>query len=75
MNFDLRLPIGIMFSFYGILLTAYGVLGDKAVYERSLDININLYWGIVLLAFGGFMLFLSLKSLRGPAANPAAASK
>ena len=60
MNFDLRLPIGIMFSFYGVLLVIYGFAGDKAQYTRSLGININLAWGIVLLAFGAFMLFLAL---------------
>jgi len=62
MNFDLRLPIGLMFSFYGALLTIYGLVGDKAQYERSLGININLVWGIVMLAFGVFMLTLALKS-------------
>jgi len=62
MNFDLRLPIGIMFSFYGVLLTVYGVVSDKAQYARSLDININLIWGIVLLVFGAVMLGLALKS-------------
>ena len=62
MSFDLRLPIGIMFSFYGVLLVLYGLFGDQAQYARSLGININLVWGIVLLAFGAFMLFLSRRS-------------
>jgi hypothetical protein len=65
MNFDLRLPIGIMFSFYGVLLLFYGVMGDKAQYTRSLGININLVWGVVLLAFGAFMLFLALSGKKG----------
>ena len=62
MNFDLRLPIGVMFSFFGLLLTVFGLLSDAALYERSLKININLYWGLVLLVFGGWMLFLARKS-------------
>ena len=62
MNFDLRLPIGIMFSFYGVLLVLYGLLGDKAQYARSLGININLRWGIVLLVFGALMLVLARRS-------------
>jgi len=62
MNFDLRLPIGLMFSFYGALLTVYGIVGDKAQYERSLGININLIWGIVMLVFGVFMLTLALRN-------------
>ena len=64
MNFDLRLPIGIMFSFYGVLLLIYGIVGDKQQYARSLDININLIWGVVLLVFGGLMLLLARKSLK-----------
>jgi hypothetical protein len=63
MNFDLRLPIGIMFSFYGVLLVLYGLLGDKAQYARSLGININLIWGIVLLVFGAVMLVLARRSV------------
>ena len=62
MNFDLRLPIGILFSFYGVVLVLYGLLGDKAQYARSLGININLVWGVVLLAFGVFMLLLARRS-------------
>jgi hypothetical protein len=62
MNFDLRLPIGIMFSFYGVLLAIYGLVGDKEQYSRSLGININLIWGIVMLVFGGFMLLLALRA-------------
>jgi len=61
MNFDLRLPIGIMFSLFGLILTIFGAVSDKAIYERSLGLNINLIWGIVLLVFGVFMLFLALK--------------
>ena len=64
MNFDLRLPIGILFSFYGVLLVLYGFIGDKAQYSRSLDININVVWGLVLLAFGAVMLWLSRRSWR-----------
>jgi hypothetical protein len=61
MNFDLRLPIGIMFSTFGLILTIFGAASDKAIYERSLGININLIWGIVLLVFGVSMLFLALR--------------
>jgi hypothetical protein len=61
MNFDLRLPIGIMFSLYGLILVILGLVSDKAIYERSLNININLIWGLVMLVFGGFMLVLALR--------------
>ena len=55
MGLDIRWPIGLMFSLIGALLTGYGVL--RANHSMSLDININLIWGIVLLIFGAFMLF------------------
>jgi hypothetical protein len=67
MNFDLRLPIGIMFSTFGLILTIFGAVSDKAIYEQhSLGININLIWGIVLLVFGVFMLFLALRGGKKP---------
>ena len=64
MNFDLRLPIGILFSFYGGLLVLFGLACDPEIYQRSLGININLVWGLVLLVFGGLMLGFSLKAGR-----------
>jgi hypothetical protein len=63
MNFDLRLPIGLMFSFYGLLLVIYGaVTGGQPMYERSLGLNVNLLWGAVLGVFGGLMLLAAVRS-------------
>jgi uncharacterized membrane protein HdeD (DUF308 family) len=59
MQFDLRLPIGILFTIYGLLLTVYGLVGNKEQYARSLGININLVWGIVMLVFGLVMFFFA----------------
>jgi hypothetical protein len=59
MNLDLRLPIGLMFTIFGVLLTGFGLVSDPAIYIRSLGINMNLRWGIVLLAFGLVMLLLA----------------
>lgn len=64
MRFDLRLPIGILFSLFGVLLTGYGLFTPPAMYAKSLDINVNLWWGLVLLAFGGTMLTLALRARR-----------
>lgn len=58
MGLDIRLPIGFLFSIFGVLLIAYGLLSDPAIYQRSLGININLEWGIVMLVFGAIMLTL-----------------
>ena len=63
MNFDLRIPIGIMFTVFGLMLALFGAISDKAIYEtHSLGININLTWGLVLLIFGVFMLTLAWRA-------------
>ena len=41
MGFDIRLPIGMMYT------------------RHSLGINVNLWWGIVMLMFGAGMLLLA----------------
>jgi len=64
MNLDLRVPIGLMFSAFGVMLTGFGLVSDDAIYARSLGINVNLWWGLVLLAFGLVMLGLVARSRR-----------
>ena len=63
MGLDIRWPIGLMFSLVGLLLTVFGFVtkNDAEMYKRSLDININLIWGIILLLFGAFMLIMALR--------------
>ena len=58
MGLDIRIPIGLMFSILGGLLTIYGLVSDKAIYRRSLGINVNLGWGLAMLLFGLMMLYL-----------------
>jgi hypothetical protein len=71
MNFDLRLPIGIMFSLFGAMLVIFGAVSNKEIYEtHSLGININLLWGAVLLVFGAAMLFLTWRASRKAAPPP-----
>jgi uncharacterized membrane protein YhaH (DUF805 family) len=64
MNLDLRLPIGLMFSIIGVLLTVFGLISDDSIYARSLGINVNLWWGLVLLVFGLAMLGLMARARR-----------
>jgi hypothetical protein len=62
MNFDLRLPIGILFSLFGLILTVFGLATKGSeIYTKSLGHNINISWGIVLLVFGGIMLLLAIR--------------
>jgi hypothetical protein len=65
MNLDLRFPIGLMFSVFGLLLTLYGALSKPEIYERLPEkININLWWGLVLLVFGLVMLWFGWRGQR-----------
>ena len=66
MGLDIRWPIGLMFSLVGALLLIFGVAtnSNAELYHRSLDINVNLIWGLVLLVFGGAMLVLAWRGSR-----------
>jgi hypothetical protein len=62
MRLDIRRPIGLLFSIFGLLLIGFGAISDKAIYQRSLGININLWWGAALLVFGLTMVALSRRA-------------
>ncbi len=66
MNLDLRLPIGLMFTIFGVVLVVFGLVSDPAIYARSLGINVNLWWGVLLLLFGLVMLTFALRSRQSP---------
>lgn len=73
MGLDIRLPIGGLFAVLGALLAAYGLLSNPTLYQHSLGINVNLDWGLVMLAFGLVMIILGRRgSLRK---NPEAQSE
>ena len=55
---DLRLPLGLLLSFYGVILIATGVIQGT----RVLGINVNLWWGFVLLLVGAAMLYLARRA-------------
>ena len=73
MGLDIRLPIGLLFSVIGLLLVGFGAFGDKAIYQRALGLNVNLVWGVVLLAFGAIMAILGRRpsAVRPKAGSPA----
>lgn len=59
MGLDIRIPLGSLFVILGSLLTGYGLLTNPAIYQRSLGINVNLWWGGALFVFGLAMLALA----------------
>lgn len=62
MSFDLRIPVGLMFTLFGLILIAVGLLGGPELVAKSLGINMNLWWGLAQLAFGASMLLFGLRS-------------
>jgi hypothetical protein len=62
-RFDIRIPIGILFLALGVILSIYGVMtrSDVTLYGRSENIVINLWWGLVMIVFGGLMLYFGTR--------------
>jgi hypothetical protein len=54
MGLDIRWPIGIMFTLISVLLIIEGIIIGPS--DKSLGINIDLWWGVLLLVFGVLML-------------------
>ena len=68
---DVRWPIGTLFATLGLLLTGYGwaTAGNTEQYARSLSVNVNLWWGLVMLVFGLALLLAAWtgrRTLSGP---------
>ena len=68
-RFDIRRIIGGLFCLYAAILIVTGVVGDHTVKNKADGINIDLYTGLAMLAFGIFMIAWAL--LRPVAAEPA----
>lgn len=65
-NMDLRIPIGVLFVVLGAILGVYGMMtaGNTQMYERSGGLNINLWWGLAMLASGAVFLALAARGRR-----------
>ncbi len=64
MGWDIRWPIAFLFSIYGVVLIVFGGMTDPRTFERSLGVNIDLWWGATMLVFGLFMGALALRAHR-----------
>jgi hypothetical protein len=63
---DVRWPIGGLFGVLGLMLSGYGIATARnaALYDRSLAINVNLWWGLVLIGFGAALLLAARTARR-----------
>jgi hypothetical protein len=63
--FDLRLPTGAFFTIISIILLAMAFFAPDAKASLT-ETNVNLYCGLVMLAFGVFMLYMAWRGSRNP---------
>ena len=58
---DIRIPIGLMFTIVGIIISIFGFFtnSNAEMYQKSLGINVNLIMGILMLVFGLIMLYFA----------------
>jgi Na+-translocating ferredoxin:NAD+ oxidoreductase RnfE subunit len=58
---DIRIPIGLMFTIIGVLISVYGLItsSNTELYQKSLGINVNLIMGVLMLVFGLIMLYFA----------------
>lgn len=65
--FDLRVLIGGLFTFYGVVLIFAGIFASAAEIQKASGININLWMGIGMLIVGLlFLLWWRLNPQRPP---------
>jgi hypothetical protein len=55
MHLDLRYPIGLLLTLYGVILAIQGAVAGVNV----LGVNVNLYWGAVMVTCGVGALYLA----------------
>ena len=60
---DIRIPIGLMFSIMGVLISGFGIFttSNTEMYQKSLGINVNIIMGILMLTFGLIMLYYAFR--------------
>lgn len=60
---DLRVPSGWFFLILGVTLVGMGAL-QPGLRAPLTDVNVNLYSGVSMLAFGGFLLLMAWRATR-----------
>ncbi|NYF80728.1 hypothetical protein [Granulicella arctica] len=60
MGLDIRIPLGLLFLLTGGILSIDGFLtrSNSAMYARSMGINLNLGWGLIMFVFGLIMFLV-----------------
>lgn len=58
---DLRRPTGYLFTLLGLILSVFGLLNPSVRAPLDPGTNVNLWCGLVILVFGGILLWLSFR--------------
>ena len=60
MGLDIRVPLGLIFLIIGGIMAAFGIFthGDVVLYQKSLGVDLNLAWGLIMFVFGAIMFFV-----------------
>lgn len=59
---DLRRPTGFLFTLLGLILLIYGLASPEVRAPLDPGINVNVWCGATILAFGGILLWLSYRA-------------
>ena len=59
---DLRRPTGFLFSLLGLMLLVYGLARPEVRAPLDAAVNVNLWCGLIILLFGGILLWLSYRA-------------
>jgi hypothetical protein len=59
---DLRRPTGFLFALLGALLSIFALVHPELRAALDPPTNVNLWCGLVLLGFGGTLLWLSFRA-------------
>jgi multisubunit Na+/H+ antiporter MnhG subunit len=53
MGLDIRIPLGMIFLIIGGIMSLFGFFTrGTALYDRSLGMDVNLTWGLIMFVFG-----------------------
>jgi hypothetical protein len=60
MGLDIRIPLGLIFIIIGGIMGVFGLAthGNASLYEKSLGVDLNLTWGVIMFLFGAVMFFV-----------------
>jgi hypothetical protein len=58
---DLRVPSGLFFLILGVIVLAVGLV-QPDLRAPLTDVNVNLYSGLSMVVFGGFLLLMARRA-------------